>query len=165
MRLGMRQQVVHRARREAGVGHQHMNHARHLADVGEGLERVEGRLHRERNVGQHARRPDHQRVAVGRRGHQRALGDDGGAARLVVHQHGLAEVRAQLFGEQPRRRVGDAAWRCRNDQPDRLVGPGRGRAVAQRGQEEKGGSQQMQTHGSSSGGRDKGVRILWRYLL
>ena len=63
-------------------------------------------------------------MAVGRGGEHRARRGDAAAARVVLHHHALAELLAELLGDQPRGGVADAAGAEGDDEADGLAGVG-----------------------------------------
>ena len=73
----------------------------------------------ERGVDGVGRRDQKQRVAVGRRAHDRLGGDIGAAARPVFDDDRLAEPLRQPLPHQPRRDVRRAAGGVADDQPYR----------------------------------------------
>ena len=79
-------------------------------------DRVVGQLGIDRHVGAvGARRADEQRIAVGRR-LRRARGTDGAAgAAVILDEHGLPELGADVLRHHSRRDVGAAADRERHD--------------------------------------------------
>ena len=97
--------------------------ARHQRDRLEVALDVVGQLrHHVARDRERADRSHAERVAVGL-GFRRQIEPDGErAAGTVVDHDLLAELLAELRAEQARDRVGGAAGRLRDDQPDRLVG-------------------------------------------
>ncbi|MNS48014.1 hypothetical protein D3C72_805710 [compost metagenome] len=155
------------------VHHQHVRHRRHDRHRREILDRVVRQVGEQPGVdGVRGHRAHDQRVAVGRRlGHQ--IGADIAArARPVLHDHGLAERTAHLFGQHAGHGVQRAAGRVRHDKADRL---GReisglrqgGRAERQGGGQRHGALQQGAAHSAAGGTRHDGVLLTldqWRLV-
>ena len=126
-------EVVTRQGRGAGHQHRRGHHAHHRRQL-------RPQRHGARGIGlgagQRADGREHQHLPVGRRARQRGQRQRTAGAGPVFHQHRHAQARRQRLGQQPRRRIADAAGRIGHHQVQR---PGRpalaqGRARPQRGQ-------------------------------
>ena len=108
--------LLHRLRRISAVDDQHHRRITDVGDVGEVLEDVVRQILVEQLVLKMQRQIDEEGVAVRRRfGHQLAR-QNGGCAGFVVHQHRLAEYRAQLVGDSAREQIaGGAGWKTDDD--------------------------------------------------
>ncbi len=137
---------------DAGAGRhdQHVGEGHAHGDGGEVLERVVADLH---EVGRDAQRPDgaeQQHGAVGRALGDLGMGEVAAGARLVVHDHGLADVLAELLGDHARGDVGRAAGREADHQRHRLL---RGEILGARGGGDEGKT------GGQCGGHGHGASL------
>lgn len=89
------------------------------------LEPVVAEFHQVRRDRQRADRTEQQHRAVGHGIGDELVGDVAASAPFVVHHHGLADVLAQLLGDQARGRIGGAAGGKAHHQRDRLLGGGK----------------------------------------
>jgi hypothetical protein len=112
------------------TSHQHVRAAREQHHRRKGLLRIERELGDQAGIHRVGEGGHHQRVAVGSAlGHEVAA-DDRAGARLVVHDHGLAQRLSHRDAERTGDRIRAAARRERNHQLHGLVGKGgeRGRS-------------------------------------
>ncbi|SPA49127.1 protein of unknown function [Cupriavidus taiwanensis] len=146
----------------------HVRHRGQVGDGGEVLGGIVGQSRVDRRIDAVGRgRGDAQRIAV-----RRGLGQEGGAdaaagTAAVVDHHGLAQLLAELVGDDARDDVGGAACGERHHQRDRLggvAGLGGGAERQAGGEGGRGGGQDAEQvatlHdlcGERYQGRDKGV--------
>ena len=86
------------------------------------LQGIERQLLEQRDADRGAVGQQRQRIAVGRRGDHRPGGGDAAGAGLVLDVEALPELVAELFRDDARGDVGDAAGRKRQHDAHRLVG-------------------------------------------
>src|SRR5262245_15252274 len=118
--LGVGNQLPHRVGRHGRVDDQHVGGRRDQANGSEILLRVIGQIgHQMRQDGLRLMKSDIERVAVGRRlGHGSSRNRAGATGAIL--DHGRLAGLAQLLRQRPAHEIGNAAWRCRDDQLDRL---------------------------------------------
>ena len=149
MRLGVVDQVRHRAERGIRRHQQHILRGRNQHDRVEILERIEVLARLQRDVDPQRLRAEMQGIAVGR-GLRRSRGADIAApARPVLDHHVLAPGLGELLREDAAQRVDGAAGRERNQNADRAVGIGLGACAAvhrQRGRDQQQAAPDPQSH-------------------
>ena len=122
-------ELLQRAHRHAGIDAENRRLVGVLPDRHHVLHGIEGRLVHDRVDGVAAGDAE-EGVTVGRRLDRGFGAEISAGARPVVDQHGLAEARRHLLGDEPRGEVGPAARRERHDELDRPRRPGLRRDAA-----------------------------------
>ena len=146
-------QLLERPGRQRGIDGEHGGLVGELADRHDVVQRIERRLVQDR-IDRVAARDGEIGVAVGGC-LDRGLGAEIAAgAGLVLDDHGLAEPRAHLLGDQPAGEVRAAARRERRHELDRPRRPGLGRGPAGDAQHRRGAEQAAAAdHGAGHGTR------------
>ncbi|MNT41732.1 hypothetical protein D3C72_1781050 [compost metagenome] len=150
------EQLAHIGARHLGRSHQQVRRFRHGSDGRQVFGRVVRKILEQADAaggGGHA--DHHQRVAIGLAAGHVVSADDAVGARLVFHDHGLAQIHGHMLAQAARHHVGDAAGREGHDHPDRVVGIG--------GRERRCGCRQPQAErqGNGRGGSVHDVVSRW----
>ena len=145
--FGQRHKLGQRLDANARMHHQHVGEVHAHGDGRQVTHRVVAQLHHVRRNRQRPDGAEQQRCAIARGVGDELVGNVAACARFVVHDHRLADVLAQFFGDQARRGVGRSA-RCKtDDQVHRLFG----RKVLRLGRQAEGGHTGQRGNGKKQG--------------